>query len=117
MLQSIFSIDVEDWFNLSGTGLEPPPSQWDQIESRVERNFRGLLELLADGGATATCFFLGYFTRRFPHLVREAVAAGHEIASHDGTRGKIERILRDFAVSSFERYACFEKYLPSRTIQ
>jgi polysaccharide deacetylase family protein (PEP-CTERM system associated) len=82
VLQSIFSIDVEDWFNLSGTGLEPPPAQWDQLESRVERNFRGLLELLADGGSTATCFFLGYFAKRFPHLVREAVAAGHEIASH-----------------------------------
>ena len=82
MLRSIFSIDVEDWFNLSGTGLEPPPSQWDRLESRVERNFRGLLELLAAGGGTATCFFIGYFGKRFPHLIREAVAAGHEIASH-----------------------------------
>ena len=27
---SIFSIDVEDWFNLSGTGAEPPPSEWDR---------------------------------------------------------------------------------------
>jgi len=80
--QSIFSIDVEDWFNLSGTGLEPPPSEWDRLESRVEGNFRQLLELLAEGGATATCFFIGYFGKRFPHLVREAVAAGHEIASH-----------------------------------
>ena len=82
MLQSIFSIDVEDWFNLSGTGFEPPPSEWDRLESRVERNFRGLLELLAEGGGTATCFFLGYFAKRFPHLVHEAVAAGHEVASH-----------------------------------
>jgi len=82
VLHSIFSIDVEDWFNLSGTGLEPPPSEWDQLESRVERNFRSLLELLAEGGGTATCFFIGYFAKRFPHLVREAMAAGHEIASH-----------------------------------
>jgi polysaccharide deacetylase family protein (PEP-CTERM system associated) len=80
--QSIFSIDVEDWFNLSGTGQEPPPAQWDHLESRLESNFRGLLELLAQGGGTATCFFIGYFAKRFPHLVREAVAAGHEIASH-----------------------------------
>ena len=82
MLQSIFSIDVEDWFNLSGTGLEPPPTEWDGLESRVEQNFRSLLELLAEGGGTATCFFVGYFAKRFPHLVREAMAAGHEIASH-----------------------------------
>jgi hypothetical protein len=45
---SIFSIDVEDWFNLSGTGAEPPPSEWDQLESRLEQNFHGLLELLAE---------------------------------------------------------------------
>src|SRR5580704_1377092 len=82
MPQSIFSIDVEDWFNLSGTGMEPPPSEWDRLESRVERNFRGLLDLLAKNGSTATCFFIGYFGKRFPHLVREAVDAGHEIASH-----------------------------------
>lgn len=82
MQSSIFSIDVEDWFNLSGTGHEPPPSQWDFLESRIERNFRGLLELMADGGSSATCFVVGYFAKRFPHLVREAVAGGHEIASH-----------------------------------
>lgn len=82
MQQGIFSIDVEDWFNLSGTGFEPPPSDWDRLESRVEHNLRGLLELLAEGNATATCFFVGYFAKRFPHLIREAMAAGHEIASH-----------------------------------
>jgi polysaccharide deacetylase family protein (PEP-CTERM system associated) len=82
MPQSIFSIDVEDWFNLSGTGMEPPSSEWDRMESRVEGNFRGLLGLLAENGSTATCFFLGYFGKRFPHLVREAIDAGHEIASH-----------------------------------
>jgi polysaccharide deacetylase family protein (PEP-CTERM system associated) len=82
MPQSIFSIDVEDWFNLSGTGMEPPPSEWDRLESRVEKNFRGLLDLLAEKESTATCFFIGYFGKRFPHLVREAIGAGHEIASH-----------------------------------
>lgn len=82
MRESIFSIDVEDWFNLSGTGKEPPPSEWGALESRLERNLQGLLELLSEAHATATLFFLGYFAKRFPHLVREAVAHGHEIASH-----------------------------------
>jgi hypothetical protein len=48
---SIFTIDVEDWFNLSGTDAEPPPSEWDRLESRLERNFHGLLELLAERNA------------------------------------------------------------------
>lgn len=82
MQQSIFSIDVEDWFNLSGTGLEPHPSEWDKLESRVEKNFREMLVMLAEGKRSSTCFFMGYFAKRFPHLVREAVAAGHEIGSH-----------------------------------
>jgi polysaccharide deacetylase family protein (PEP-CTERM system associated) len=94
---SIFSIDVEDWFNLSGTGAEPPPSQWDRLESRLERNFRGLLELLSEGGGTATCFVVGYFAKRFPHLIREAVAAGHEIASH----GYFHRLVYDMSPAEF----------------
>jgi len=94
---SIFSIDVEDWFNLSGTGAEPPPSEWDGLESRLERNFRGLLELLAEGNATATCFVVGYFAKRFPQLVREAVAAGHEIASH----GYFHRLIYQMSAVEF----------------
>jgi polysaccharide deacetylase family protein (PEP-CTERM system associated) len=105
--QSIFSIDVEDWFNLSGTGLEPPPAQWDQLESRVERNFRGLLELLAEGGGTATCFFIGYFAKRFPHLVREAIAAGHEIASHS----YFHRLVYEMSPAEFEEDALASRKL------
>ena len=97
MSDSIFSIDVEDWFNLSGTGAEPPPSEWDGLESRLERNFHGLLELLAEGNATATCFVVGYFAKRFPQLVREAVAAGHEIASH----GYFHRLIYQMSAVEF----------------
>jgi len=82
MHDSIFSVDVEDWFNISGTGHEPPIDQWDRMESRVEKNFLGLLDLFAEHDATVTCFFVGYFARRFPHLVRTAVERGHEVASH-----------------------------------
>jgi polysaccharide deacetylase family protein (PEP-CTERM system associated) len=94
---NIFSIDVEDWFNLSGTGAEPPPSEWDRLESRLERNFHGLLELLAEGGGTATCFVVGYFGKRFPRLIREAVAAGHEIAAH----GYFHRLIYDMSPAEF----------------
>ncbi len=105
--QSIFSIDVEDWFNLSGTGQEPPPSQWDHLESRLEQNFRGLLELLAERSSTATCFFLGYFAKRFPHLVREAAAAGHEIASHS----YFHRLAYDMSPAEFYEDALASRHL------
>ena len=97
MRGNIFSIDVEDWFNLSGTGAEPPPSEWDRLESRLERNFHGLLELLAEGGGTATCFVVGYFGKRFPQLIREAVAAGHEIAAH----GYFHRLIYEMSPAEF----------------
>jgi polysaccharide deacetylase family protein (PEP-CTERM system associated) len=81
-MKSIFSIDVEDWFNISLPGVEPEPSRWDSYESRVERNFLRLMDMLAVQHVRATCFFLGYVAQRFPQLVRRAVADGHEIASH-----------------------------------
>jgi polysaccharide deacetylase family protein (PEP-CTERM system associated) len=80
--QSIFSIDVEDWFHILDLPSTPDLEAWGALPSRVERNFRGLLELLAERRARATCFFLGWVAERFPHLVREALAAGHEVAAH-----------------------------------
>ncbi|MFZ0744437.1 MAG: polysaccharide deacetylase family protein [Terracidiphilus sp.] len=48
----------------------------------MEKNFRRLLDLFSEEGKQVTCFFLGWIAERFPQLVREAVARGHEIASH-----------------------------------
>jgi polysaccharide deacetylase family protein (PEP-CTERM system associated) len=79
---SIFSVDVEDWFHILDVASAPPLEIWPTLEMRVERNFRRLLELFEQHHTHATCFFLGWVAERFPHLVREAVRAGHEIASH-----------------------------------
>jgi polysaccharide deacetylase family protein (PEP-CTERM system associated) len=76
----IFSVDVEDWFHILALPQTPDVSQWSALPSHVEANFRQMLELCE--GVRMTCFFLGWVAERFPHLVREAAAAGHEIASH-----------------------------------
>lgn len=78
----VLSIDVEDWFHILDLPSAPRPDQWDRMPSRVEANFRQLLELLQENGVSATCFFLGWVARRYPGLVREAFQLGHEIASH-----------------------------------
>jgi polysaccharide deacetylase family protein (PEP-CTERM system associated) len=80
--QSIFSIDVEDWYHILDVPSAPPLSQWDGLPARVESNFLRMLDILAESGSRASCFFIGHVARRFPHLVREAKARGHEIASH-----------------------------------
>lgn len=81
-MKSIFSIDVEDWFHILDVPTAPKLEEWNALPSCVERNFRKLLEIFAEHGVRTTCFFLGYVAERFPHLVREAHASGHEIASH-----------------------------------
>ena len=81
-MSNILSIDVEDWFHILEVESAPAAQQWDTLESRVERNFLSLLDEIDDAQASVTCFFLGWVAERYPHLVREASARGHEVASH-----------------------------------
>jgi polysaccharide deacetylase family protein (PEP-CTERM system associated) len=78
----IFSVDVEDWFHILALPTTPDLAQWNALQSRVEPSFRHLLDLFSEHGVKVTCFFLGWVAERFPMLVREALARGHEIASH-----------------------------------
>jgi len=78
----LFSIDVEDWYHILDLPSAPPMTQWDSLPSCVEQNFLRLLDILNEKKAAATCFCLGWVAEKFPHLVREAVAGGNEIASH-----------------------------------
>ena len=80
--QCIFSVDVEDWFHLLDVPAVPHISTWATLPSRVEANFERLLDLFSEQGSQVTCFLLGWIAERFPRLVREAAARGHEIASH-----------------------------------
>jgi polysaccharide deacetylase family protein (PEP-CTERM system associated) len=79
---SILSVDVEDWFHILESAAAPNFATWNSQPSLVERNFRALLDIFSEFGASVTCFFLGWVVERFPWLVREARARGHEIASH-----------------------------------
>ncbi len=82
VVESIFSIDVEDWFHILQVPGVPPILSWDLLPSYVERDFSKLLDLLSEHNVQCTCFFLGWVAQRFPHLVQAAAARGHEIASH-----------------------------------
>ena len=76
------SIDVEDYFQVSALAPYVPREEWDYTPSRVEWNVDRILERLADAGARATFFTLGWVAERHPLMVRRIVSAGHEIASH-----------------------------------
>jgi len=96
-MKCIFSIDVEDWFHILDLATTPEMSRWDLFPSRVERNFLKLLAILEEAKAKATCFFLGWIAGKYPHLVREAVRQGHEIASH----GYAHRLVYEMSSEEF----------------
>jgi polysaccharide deacetylase family protein (PEP-CTERM system associated) len=96
-MKSIFSVDVEDWFHILDVKAAPSISEWDELPSRVEKNFMQLLDMFSEKQAHVTCFFLGWVAQRFPHLVREAQQRGHEIASH----GYAHRLVYEMSEQEF----------------
>lgn len=81
-MDCVFSVDVEDWFHILDLPTTPDFERWGSLPSHVERNFRDLLDIISEKNRRVTCFFLGWIAEKFPHLLREAAARGHEIASH-----------------------------------
>ncbi len=81
-IRNAFTVDVEDYFQVSALAPYIDRDSWDSIECRVERNVDRILTLLADSGNSATFFTLGWIAERHPGMVRRIAAAGHEVASH-----------------------------------
>ncbi|MEO9077802.1 MAG: XrtA system polysaccharide deacetylase [Rhodanobacter sp.] len=76
------TVDVEDYFQVSAFEKCIRREDWPQWPVRVENNTRRVLELFERHGVHATFFVLGWVAERFPALVRDISAAGHEVASH-----------------------------------
>ncbi len=77
-----FTVDVEEYFQVSAFEGVVPSSEWHRYPSRVEPAIDRLCQLLAEAEARATFFVLGWLASRQPSLVRRIADAGHEIASH-----------------------------------
>ena len=103
----LITVDVEDWFQVENFKPWIPFETWGWRELRIEKNVHRLLDLFdsislpASGSGSmssantdesairndtispkATFFVLGWVAEKFPHLVREIIARGHEVASH-----------------------------------
>jgi polysaccharide deacetylase family protein (PEP-CTERM system associated) len=81
-ITNALTIDVEDYFQVSAFAPYIRRDEWDARECRIERNMGRTLELLGQRGIKATFFTLGWIAERYPQLVRDIVAGGHELASH-----------------------------------
>jgi polysaccharide deacetylase family protein (PEP-CTERM system associated) len=82
MITNALTIDVEDYFQVSAFAPHIDRDQWEHCECRVERNVHRILALLERHNTKATFFTLGWVAQRYPQLVKDIVAAGHELASH-----------------------------------
>jgi len=76
------TVDVEDYFQVSAFDQVVDRADWDRLESRVEKNTHRLMDLLDEFDVRATFFVLAWVAERFPALVGEIDARGHEVASH-----------------------------------
>jgi polysaccharide deacetylase family protein (PEP-CTERM system associated) len=76
------TIDVEDYFQVSAFAPYIARADWERRDCRVEHNVQRILDLLDQHRTKATFFTLGWIAERYPQLVRNIVARGHELASH-----------------------------------
>lgn len=104
MINNALTIDVEDYFHVHAFSNVIRYQDWVNYECRIERNTYTILDILNNAKlpnrptspanrtrnsqlATrnpikATFFILGWIAERYPGLVRDIAAQGHEVASH-----------------------------------
>ncbi len=81
-IQNALTIDVEDYYHVSGFEHDIARGDWGNYPSRIVGNTQRILKLLAKQGVKATFFVLGWVAEYYPDLIREIDAAGHQIGSH-----------------------------------
>lgn len=81
-MRNAFTVDVEDYFQVSAFEKHIRREEWCDYPHHVVDNTLRLLELLAKQEVRGTFFVLGWVAHQYPDLVRQIAAAGHELASH-----------------------------------
>lgn len=81
-ITNAFTVDVEDYFQVSAFERAVAREQWGRQQYRVEQNTDRLLSVFDEYGVKVTFFVLGWVAERSPSLIRKMVDMGHELASH-----------------------------------
>jgi polysaccharide deacetylase family protein (PEP-CTERM system associated) len=108
----LLSFDFEDWHQLVHRRLGR--SDWDQRGPALERQVESIFSLLDELGARATFFVLGITGERYPDLVREIAARGHELACHGHAHERIPTQGPDEFRRDVERCAELVEHLGGR---
>lgn len=96
------TIDVEDYYQVSGFERDISRKDWGTYPSRVVANTQRILAMLESNGIKATFFVLGWVADHFPELVREIDSAGHEVGSH----GYWHRLVHEMSPGEFRDDLC-----------
>jgi len=78
----IMTVDVEDYFMVEAFAGSVSRESWESRPSRVVMSTRRILSLFDRYNVKGTFFFVGWVAHKFPELVREVHARGHELACH-----------------------------------
>jgi len=84
-----FTIDLEEYFQVSAFESRVARTEWGRFDSRLAGQVALLLDLLARHEARATVFVLGWVAARQADLIRAIAQAGHEIASHGWDHARV----------------------------
>ena len=77
-----FTVDVEDYFQVSAYEGTVPRDGWGAVPSRIDSGMGALLDLLEARSVKGTFFILGWIARQHPRIVRAIAERGHEIGCH-----------------------------------
>jgi len=81
-VRNALTVDVEDYFHVAALAPNIHRDSWASRESRVVDNTQKLLAIFEQFDVRGTFFVLGWVAERYPQLVRDIAARGHEIACH-----------------------------------
>ena len=94
-VEHIFTVDVEEYFQVAAFERVVRRSEWASYPSRIERTVDLTLELLARHDTIGTFFTLGWIADRYPLVVRRIHDAGHEIASHGYWHRRVDTLSQE----------------------
>ena len=108
------SVDLEEWYH--GDLLIPHVRAEERV-SQVREAVGPILDLLRRAAVRATFFTVGEVARDHPDLMRELVAAGHEIGCHTMTHPNLWRLTAADLRDELEQYQeAVERSIPGQEV-
>jgi polysaccharide deacetylase family protein (PEP-CTERM system associated) len=94
-MRNFLTIDVEEYFQVSGFTNVVTFDNWRKMECRLEIGLHKILEMLDD--VKSTFFILGWVAENKPDLVKKIAQTGNEIATH----GRFHRFVNSLSPEEF----------------